>query len=127
MSDRAYKAFSQVYKVVFPAGVTEEDSVADIINQLNQLYLLKIAESKELEPTGMLSLLGWGKKKAIDPATLRHSSSTTALPSLVPPPPIGRPHAGSMPNSRPPSIPDKAGKNQGKSVLPLLSLGVHLC
>jgi hypothetical protein len=116
MPDRAYKAFSQVHKIVYPAGVTEDDSLETIITNLNHLYRTKLAESRMQETGGMLSMFGWGKKRSIDPS-LRPSASSTTLPSLE--------HLSlksdntSVPNSRPASLPESA--SVGPTGLPTLA------
>lgn len=105
----------------------EQDTLHSIITQLNHHYTHKLKQSKEVDPgPGMVyAFLGWGKKRSpVDQATLRSSSSVTALPSLnnLQPPTATSRRSGSMPNSRPASPPDPAStKSTSSDGLPVLA------
>ncbi|KAM0753081.1 hypothetical protein T439DRAFT_323696 [Meredithblackwellia eburnea MCA 4105] len=112
--NRAYKGFSNAYKVVFPKDISENDSLHKIFTDLNAFYLKSKEREKEKAFSAATStsssgsgFFGWNTKKRTDLQHLKHSSSTSAIPNLVANLSLDVPSsenlAASAPTSRPPS------------------------
>lgn len=81
-----------MYKLVFLAGVREDDSIAAIVHRLNLVYEKRTAAPNEIVHNGTVAVTagsalgswvgGWGKKRS-HLVGLKHSSSTSTLPRLV--------------------------------------------
>ncbi|BGP48269.1 Mitochondrial outer membrane protein iml2 [Rhodotorula kratochvilovae] len=83
--NKAYKIFMSIYKTVFPGGVTEDESLDSVFRKLNEHYLAQTTAPAAADSTsggggggGFFS--SWGRKRApAVAASLRHSSSSSAL------------------------------------------------
>ncbi|GAA5845513.1 hypothetical protein JCM9279_003058 [Rhodotorula babjevae] len=95
----AYKLLATVQKTVFPDGVGENESLESVFTKLNKHYLeaTTAAQAPPAESGGFFS--SWGRKRApAVAASLRHSSSSSAIPTLHAPTPT-RSASASAPGS----------------------------
>ncbi|GAA5850339.1 hypothetical protein JCM8547_001838 [Rhodosporidiobolus lusitaniae] len=122
----AYKTFSSTFKVVFPEGVSEQETLHDIFTKLNAHYLKQTTSSSLGVPepsSGGGFFSSWGRKKGSAVANLRHASSSSALASISSTSSVSAipPSASEPPTTVPsasPSVTDLAQQVDGK-----LSLG----
>ncbi|KAL8281124.1 hypothetical protein RQP46_006482 [Phenoliferia psychrophenolica] len=97
------ESYLEFMKIVFPAGVAADESLTSIFTKLNAAYLKAKTESPSKSSTSATaSLLSWGssKKRMSDASSLRHSASTSALPSSLLPSAPGEDVAATAPASR---------------------------
>lgn len=96
----AYKLLAAVQKTVFPDGVGENESLESVFTKLNKHYLdaTTAAQAPAVESGGGF-FSSWGRKRApAVAASLRHSSSSSAIPTLQAPKP-SRSASASAPGS----------------------------
>ncbi|GAA5895996.1 hypothetical protein JCM8208_007500 [Rhodotorula glutinis] len=96
----AYKLLATVQKTVFPDGVGENESLESVFTKLNKHYLeaTTTAQAPPVESAGGF-FSSWGRKRApAVAASLRHSSSSSAIPTLHAPTPT-RSASASAPGS----------------------------
>ncbi|GAA5935455.1 hypothetical protein JCM3775_006276 [Rhodotorula graminis] len=96
----AYKLLATVQKTVFPDGVGENESLESVFTKLNEHYLeaTTAAQAPAAESGGGF-FSSWGRKRApAVAASLRHSSSSSAIPTLHAPTPT-RSGSASVPGS----------------------------
>ena len=71
-----------VHKIVFPDDIGEDESLRQVFTKLNQHYLNQTTQQAAPAASGASGLFGWGRKKNPVLNRVRHSSSSSDLPSL---------------------------------------------
>lgn len=74
--------FMSVHKIVFPDDIGEDESLRQVFTKLNQHYLNQTTQQAAPAASGASGLFGWGRKKNPVLNRVRHSSSSSDLPSL---------------------------------------------
>lgn len=73
-----------VHKTVFPDDIGEDESLREVFSKLNQHYLDQTTQQAVPVASGS-GLFGWGRKKNPALHRVRHSSSSSDLPSASSP------------------------------------------
>ncbi|GAA5875921.1 hypothetical protein JCM3774_005817 [Rhodotorula dairenensis] len=79
--NKSYKIFMSVHKIVFPDDIGEDESLREVFSKLNQHYLDQTTQQAVSPVASGSGLFGWGRKKNPALHRVRHSASSSDLPS----------------------------------------------